>query len=149
MVLVLAAVILSPSDGRAWNYSACAPVGTPVIADLDGDGGLEVVFVGNEPTKGCGLFVIDAAGKFRWELPGIYSGWSDLTPVLADVDGDPKTREILVVHQTVVPFADHLTVVSHTGAVLGSYDPPGGLATTPLVIDADLDGVPEIYIAED
>ena len=156
-----------PSDPRP-NFAASAPV----IADLDGDGSLEIVVVGNfYDCSGGGevdlfqmpmIFERDrsrwAAGAFDWTVPPVPDGAAaplsedysviqddQPNPVVADLDGDGQ-KEILFPSYDGRLHALWLDKTEHYGwpYVLGKGDGVIRYASPPAVVDLDHDGKAEV-----
>ena len=86
-----------------WSRQAFTPAGTPVVADLEGDGRVEVVV----QTATREVLCLQAPGegggepRLRWQVPGY--GQTNNAPyhwglVAADVDGDGR-REVLAARE--------------------------------------------------
>ena len=86
-----------------WSRQEFTPAGTPVVADLEGDGRVEVVV----QTATRGVLCLQAPGegggepRLRWQVPGY--GQTNNAPyhwglVAADVDGDGR-REVLAARE--------------------------------------------------
>ncbi|HPF36512.1 MAG TPA: ATP-binding protein [Candidatus Krumholzibacteria bacterium] len=121
-------------DGRElWSFlmGNNPDESTTRLADLDGDGGLEVVLVGTSPDNlggeeihgtsddACRLYVIEGDGALRWQarLAGVFCT-ADLD--LADLDGDGTLELITATHCGVGATANQLAVWSaREGALLG------------------------------
>lgn len=86
-----------------WSRQAFTPAGTPVVADLEGDGRVEVVVQTATREVLC-LQDLGAGGgapRLRWQVPGY--GQTNNAPyhwgvVAADVDGDGR-REVLAARE--------------------------------------------------
>lgn len=86
-----------------WSRQAFTPAGTPVVADLEGDGRVEVVVQTATREVLClqDLGVGGGAPRLRWQVPGY--GQTNNAPyhwgvVAADVDGDGR-REVLAARE--------------------------------------------------
>ncbi|MDH3998419.1 MAG: VCBS repeat-containing protein, partial [Desulfuromonadales bacterium] len=138
-LLFLSLLCLPQSALAAWPFQASEANGTPAVADINGDGVLEVVFASSG-----GLYCTNAAGELLWLLDGDAAPDTYSSPTLADVDGDPTTLEVIVGGST-YGVGGNLNIVSCDGQLLAQYDVPTTVRSSPLVVDADLDGVKEIY----
>ncbi len=136
---------------------------SPALADLDGDGNLEVVVNSIHKTTGAGrVHVLDGDGT---DLPGwpkdptvpadcvtTSSVGSSASPAVGDLDNDGLP-------EIVVPMNIELVVLDASGAQLsrasGCSYPPGtlqlrtnySLASSPLIVDVDGDGDVEVVTA--
>lgn len=83
-----------------WQYNIGPSAGTPIAADINGDGKLEVIFGSYSPGNGnraadgtddmhCYIFALSHKGEKLWtkQLGAHFTGAS---PLLEDVDGDGK-----------------------------------------------------------
>jgi hypothetical protein len=124
-----------------WRWDDGQPAGghaPALIADVDGDGGPDVLtseYLGREAVR---LVLLDASGVPKWRsdyiLPERHHG---SVPVLADLDGD-GLPEILV---------QDAVLSGVTGARLFALPTSGVRAIVlPLTADLDLDGTPEILV---
>ena len=99
------ALMLEGASGELhqWSRQAFTPAGTPVVADLEGDGRVEVVV----QTATREVLCLQAPGegggepRLRWQVPGY--GQTNNAPyhwglVAADVDGDGR-REVLAARE--------------------------------------------------
>lgn len=146
----------------AWHHDGTAVAGWPVttdgvmraspaLADLNGDGVLDVIL-------GCGAPSDSACKKiYAWNgsgaaLPGFpinttYTNAYD--PVVADIDNDGKPEILLGSN-----FREYLFVYEHNGAYSGDTSRTqqpggnnGGFLNTPLIADVDNDGLLETVAA--
>ncbi|MEK7867693.1 MAG: FG-GAP-like repeat-containing protein, partial [Planctomycetota bacterium] len=122
---------LDAATGRPiWDVGPL-PQEPHLVADWDGDGRMEIVVA---PPEG-GLACLDAEGRPRWRLRSerAYA----LVRALPDLDGD-GLAEFLV-------FGNAAFVgVLRGPRVLWARKSPKPLQATPLVVDADGDGAPEV-----
>lgn len=88
---------------RQWSRQAFTPAGTPVVADLEGDGRVEVVVQTATREVLCLQDLGEGGGapRLRWQVPGY--GQTNNAPyhwgvVAADVDGDGR-REVLAARE--------------------------------------------------
>ena len=107
----------------------------PGIADVDGDGKLEIGVLHSEGHFRC----YDAAtGLLKWELEDV-AGSSDV--VTADVDGDGRCEFVVGGNALLAIKA----VSDDRGEVLWQLPLPGG-SRTPAIADVDGDGLCEIVV---
>ncbi len=128
------------------------------VGDVDGDGDLELLSPGHPISPGNDtqsfFHAIDAAtGQLLWEVPlpgrayapvgGAYSDSPTLS-VSADVDQDGRDESIFVI-------SDRIYVVGAdpggtSGRIEFTFRPDGGLLSSPIVADANGDGLAEIVV---
>ena len=117
-------------------------VSSPAAGDLDGDGEVEVVTGGWDPTGGNagGLIAFRSDGTLYWRAPGLYVGWGG--PAIADLDGDGRPE--VVIGNTVLD--GQTGRVRCTGGDSGIGD--NGEGPLSIVADLDGDGIPEIVTGD-
>lgn len=113
----------------------------PAIADVDGDGGMEVAAVTTEEA----LVVRDAAsGDEEWRLPTGTYGYG--RPTVADLAGGPAPEVVASdIDGRVVVASGDGTVVWRTGLANTSFERPF-VWEAPVVADVDADGEPEVFL---
>jgi outer membrane protein assembly factor BamB len=89
------AVYAFETDGKIlWKVGGLSGEDSPNVADLDGDGSVEIVGM----TFGSEVYCLDAKGRFKWRKrlrPQLDNhAHAYMTPILCDLNGD-KTLEIL------------------------------------------------------
>ncbi|MGB5810159.1 MAG: FG-GAP-like repeat-containing protein [Polyangiales bacterium] len=143
-------LIDGPSGFEIWSYDTWETngellFGPSVVADVDGDGDLDVVFGGwLEGT----LFVLDAAtGAEVWPPKGLWSTWGNYFygngALVDDLDGD-GSREIVVALDGDPPS---VAAFSSTGETLWRTTLPVAswfAWLTPVAADLDADGRREV-----
>jgi len=138
------------SGSVVWSYDSWAArgellFGPSVVADLDGDGSLEVVFGGWQEGT---LFVLDATtGTEVWTPIGLWSTWGNYFygngALVADLDGDGRS-EIVVALDGDSPS---VAAFSSTGENLWRTTLPAAswfAWLTPVAADLDADGRMEV-----
>ncbi len=132
------------TEPEVWN--------APAVADLDGDGTLEVVVAPRSPNNRVYVFRWDGTPMAGWPQSypgGIHEGSAGAyaSPVIADLDQDGRSEVIVhtlqgsvaIWHEDGTPYLGTSPVVFSTGA--GTWD-----TGTPALADLDTDGVPEIIL---
>ena len=163
----------SPSDGRAERYRANFAHGPAAIADVNGDGVVEVVAVGNVydcipgyPSKYNGVYIFNAdrsrfnVGSYDWQSVPVDTGaplsedWNVIennqpNPVVADLDGDGRLEIIYSSYDGRV-HAFWLDKTEHGNWPYSVYSAAEGFyrfASEPVVADLDNDGHAEVLFA--
>ncbi len=141
---------VDPTDGAVlWRYET-GPVPfrfNTGLADLDGDGTAEIIFVGRSPDNLHGeringfsddetrLFVLDRTGHLRWSrFLGVAFGNGELA--LGDMDGD-SLPEIVTSVRTTPKIWGQLTVWDRDGEVLAQSAGPRQLLGVQIVSRTD------------
>ena len=161
------------ADGRAERYRANFAHGPAAVADVNGDGAVEVVAVGNVydcipgyPSRYTGVYLFNAdrsrftAGEYDWQQAPVDTGAplsedyglienSQPNPVVADLDGDGE-REILYAAYDGRVHAFWLDKTEHGNWPYSVYRPAEGFfrfASEPVVVDLDDNGRAEVIFA--
>lgn len=163
------------ADGRAERYRTNFAHGPATIADVDGDGTLEVVAAGNTydcatspyTSRYSGVFVFHAdrarftGGGYDWDSAVPLDTGAPLSedynliesahpnPVVADLDGD-GVKEILFSSYDGRLHAFWLDRTEHGDWPFSVHQPQEGfirLAGEPVVADLDNDGLAEVIVA--
>lgn len=116
----------------------------PVVADLDGDGQVEIV-------SGTDVWKYDGTKwSLAWQatLPGITTFYEPLSVSVADVDGDGKAEVILQAEWAdSVAFHRGFLTYRHDGVLLHKFELPTWDVGLPSIADVDGDGTSEILFA--
>src|SRR2546421_7576963 len=148
------------TDEQDWNLHAYHGDGTPAtgwpttgfiggqersmsaIADLDGDGRLDVITTSGWTSPGVYLFAYRHDGTLRPGFPVNFAGSVHTFPVVGDVDGD-GVPEIIV-----TGFGGRVLIFSNTGVLKRTVQLQGTwfYSTAPALADLDGDGIPEIIV---
>ena len=150
-------IIVGATDKRvyAWDYTGAPLPGFPIllnnwvqyppsVADIDGDGWLEIVAGTRGPTSGGRLYVIDHLGVVRPGFPiSVNNRNISLGIVLYDLDGDGLLE--MIVGEQLNPGKIHIYRPDGTEWTTGwpvalDHTP----AVSPSVADIDNDGAVEI-----
>ncbi len=113
---------------------------TPAIADLDGDGDLEIVTVSGSTTPGVYLFAYHHDGTMVAGFPVLFSGKVDTFPAIGDVDGD-GALEIVIVATDIYVFGANGTLERTIPVADTLY-----YSSAPALADLDGDTFPEIIV---
>ncbi len=134
------AVYVFEADGRikeGWpkTFGGTWMLSSPSLADLDGDGTLEIICGGVHPTQGGSLYVLRADGStFSEHWPVNLPNTPAVTPSIGDVDADGQpeivihtTREIYVLDTAAAvepgwPFGNGQTRYSFQSPLLVDFD---------------------------
>ena len=153
----------SPTDHvYAWHHNGSLMAGFPVttagsvkvpplVADLDGDGSMEIIADCWSQSATDFLYVWDSAGvaKPGWPINIAYIRLS--SPSVADLDQDGDL-EIVVGGWSTNPYGEEIHALHHDGTtaagfpVLLNNSPSGNVNSTCTTGDIDGDGLPEIVI---
>lgn len=159
---------LAPGWPRTTNYPGFS---SPALADLDGDGDLEIVIGTSDPflchTPGCPNEIAGDGSVYAWHHNGQpVSGWpihpvnehgNDApifsSPTIADVDGDSDLEvlfavmwDVHVYHHNGTPLVLKQTDGRQDNNVNGRLQSQWSVWASPAVGDADGDGRMEIWI---
>jgi len=147
--------VVSQHRGRVfekWVFDAHSPLlSSAAIADIDGDGLMEVVF----GTKDGAVYCLDHEARERWifrtgekvspgdeyfyDLDKLHAISS--APVLADINADGKKEIVVGTDQGT------LYVFSCDGKLLWKKQIGGAIRASPKVVDLNGDGQPEILVS--
>lgn len=119
---------------------------TPAVADLDGDGSLDIVSVSSLDGSGnVGVYVNRASGALLSGFPVTVAGFPYTFPVIGDVDADGRPDIVVVGRAAGVATA---VVIGVNGVVTRSIALSGTVTegTAPALADLDNDGIPEIVV---
>lgn len=125
---------------------------TPALADLDGDGQLEIITTSDGDSRGVTLHVSRPSGFSVAGFPvriGYHGGES--FAAVGDVDGDGAVEIIVVLPEDNYPWRPVVKIVSGDGTIKREIVGEGFLmySTAPALADMDGDGVPEIIFQAD
>jgi hypothetical protein len=122
---------------------------TPAVADLDGDGDLEILTITGSTNSISYLYAHHHDGS---SVPGfpvvLNAGQADGFPVIGDVDGDGQQEIVVMKQEPNFPSRLIVTVLSSNGAPEREIMAPARVfwATAPALADLDGDAVPEIIV---
>ena len=140
---------------------------SPAIADLDGDGYLDIIVGTGTYYPGTGGYKMYAFNRFGNNLPGwpvATSGNMPNSPAVADLNGDGRPEVIMGcgaeqdVGNSAICNNNHFYIWRHDGTVLPGYparikqaipwDPPayGGVAIPPILADYDNSGKVRVFV---
>ena len=108
---------------------------TLAVADLEGDGRLEIVLCNTSFSADC----VSEKGELLWRAP--LTGGAFAAPAIADLDADGRAEVIFGTRSA------RLEVFDSAGAPWASLDMPSAVYNSPLVADVDADGRLDILVA--
>ena len=138
----------------AWNPENASPVpgfpvylcgiikSSPAIADLDGDGDLEIIVDAYDTTNYDSLYVIEGDGEVAPGWPRAAPGSRLSSPAIGDLYPDVEGLEIAVGGGGTVspPLNAELFIFSASGELLNTIDLPAGSGVNSSPVIADIDG---------
>ncbi|HWG89913.1 MAG TPA: VCBS repeat-containing protein [Candidatus Thermoplasmatota archaeon] len=132
---------LDPSliPGFTPNGDGPALDGAPAIADVDGDGKMEIFA---QSDNGHGQYVFNHDGSFRWGGKGEGNAY----PIVTDLNGDKRLEVTFATDGGEIMVYD-----ANTGKLHFNFDArghganPGSLPKPPAILDLNKDGRKEIY----
>ncbi|WXG44345.1 MAG: FG-GAP-like repeat-containing protein [Promethearchaeati archaeon SRVP18_Atabeyarchaeia-1] len=130
---------LDGAGGQKWNYTTypnvpgyCLLVGSPTLADIDGDGKMEVIIASDK------VWCLNSTGGLKWAY-NLGEPAGDSCKV-ADVDGDGKMEIVFGAYDNKV------YCLNATGKLEWTYTTGGAVRTSSAIADVDGDGKTEIVI---
>jgi len=121
-------VMAFTTDGKLlWKVEGLSGEDSPNVADLDGDGSVELVGM----TFGGEVYCLDGQGRFRWRRdlrPELDDGQHMyMTPILCDLNGDRQLEILAMTHGQYSPTPGlkpnaKLTALDARGNVLDELD---------------------------
>ncbi|MFN0056776.1 MAG: FG-GAP repeat domain-containing protein [Planctomycetales bacterium] len=122
------AVMAFSIDGKLlWKAEGLSGEDSPNVADLDGDGSVEIVGM----TFGGEVYCLDAKGRFKWRRdvrPELDDGQHMyMAPILCDLNGDRELEILAMTHGQYSPTSGQkpnarLTALDARGIVLDELD---------------------------
>lgn len=130
-----------PDGSQLPGWPIEGPTETPAIADLDGDGDLEIVTATSYPPS---LHVYHQDGTPVTGFPLTFSGYVETYPAVGDVDGGDGEPEIIVVGAG----PGGILIVSSNGVIEHALTASGETfyGSAPALADLDGDSIPEIIV---
>lgn len=127
-------VCLDGQGKERWRVNRPGKGASPILADIDGDGGNEVL-----TASGHAVMAVDASGEPRWLHPMKKEIDSSLCVADADQDG--------IVEVYAIDLAGHLVAIAPDGTTLWTANVRERVRRSPAVGDIDGDGAIEVVVA--
>ncbi len=146
--------LLYPWADPVWStpFNSGTPAFIQGVGDIDGDGDLDIISVGQATATGDSeMRVYDAAtGDVLWSLPlpgspshqGVFAD-SPTSPAMADLDGDGRYEAVFAIGPTLFAVG---TDAAGTGGEIKWTMSFAGDVSSPIIADADGDGQIQIIV---
>jgi len=131
--------------GGNWPLALShVPTGSPAVADLDGDGILEIAYTSYDKAY---LLHADGSLLAGWPKSIANANFSYQSPAFGDLDGDSDLEVVFGAHQTAAGYYAY----QHSGALMPGWPKLVGTWTycPPTIADLEHDGTPEILGGRD
>ncbi len=118
---------------------------TPAVADLDGDGDLEIITSTEWTSPGSYIFAYHHNGSTVAGFPVRFDSQSNTYVAVGDVDGDAQLEIVLVARPG---GSNHVMIYSRTGVLERSIPISGAIdrGSAPALADLNGDHIPEIIV---
>jgi outer membrane protein assembly factor BamB len=126
-----------PTPTLEWNFATGDLPHSPCVADVDGDGELEVLI-----GIGSDIYCLSGTGSSKWSYPT--GDAIEGSPCVADVNGDGKLEVLVGSNDRNVYCLN-----GATGSKLWNYTTGAMFSTSPCVADVDGDTKPEVLVGSD
>jgi outer membrane protein assembly factor BamB len=140
-----------------WSHKADIPFGTanPLLADLDGDGALDVIAAfesvnfsdpatTSERARSQVLALDGRTGERRWSFEA--DAWVFASPVSADFDSDGVEDALVAFASPFFETTSALRVLSGASGTVLYEDATGNTSGTPVLGDVDDDGNLDVFL---
>jgi hypothetical protein len=139
-ILLMASVVFSMlistniTVWAAWPFQTGGPTSSPAIADLSGDGNLEMIFGSTDKN----LYCVNDGGQLIWQYQ--INGNVQYSPAIADIDGDGNL-EVLVGSDDY-----NLYCIDKNGQLKWKFLTGFYIYSSPTIADIDNDGNLEVLV---
>lgn len=127
-----------------WQTNTRGSDSPPTIADLDGDGKLEII---HGQFRGYVICINAEDGSVKWEILVDPDSWIQTAPTIVDLDGDGQLDFVVATWH----FYDNNKIYAYKGddqSLLWSLDIENVVYHGTAVADLDKDGKPELIIGD-
>jgi hypothetical protein len=123
-----------------WNYTSTNSLVSPVIADINSDGYLEVIFGDINAADSKSLFCLDYTGNLLWDYDSDGAVWD--SPTVADLNKDNEFEILFGLSRGTYS----LVCLHSDGSVNWAVSGLGYINWMPVVADINLDGYQEVIV---
>lgn len=148
------------SGEEIWRFNPSYPNpysvdATSAIADLDGDGKLDVLLISQDNERNERLYCLDSDGRERWSIKTEHNADTHPSPKVADITDDDGLEVVLASTNVegfgqIMDYNAFIRCISSDGEELWKLSRDGdediSADTTPAVADLDNDGSKEVVV---
>ena len=138
----------NPANENAAPRNSPTDQNIPIIADLDGDGQVEIISGGDIWQLAGGVWVLAWQAQFDSTTAGVKKSFEPSSVAVADLDGDGKAEVVFHLLANGVQTGG-IYIFDRQGALLRKIPLATNVSGLLSVADVDGDGAPEILIAGD